>query len=579
MRLRNSRANNGYVGGAKYPLRYTDGYGVLTPNKCHVLETEIQDWNRPSDWIPIPEGSYPDGRFMGLVSIFQGASGNTGATADSNFVALRCVGTGNYIVDWGFTTAANPNGVTTSHTSNTTAFRQYNWADIPASSITADGFKQVLVQAYPVTGTTFTQVNLNLTYSSGGVSIPFTRTTQWIDIAIHGISLTSFIFGGQSFTGNNATRHYAVKRVSIVGPTRISGALGMFSPCMGLERVAGTDWCGPLFTDGRQVFMGAINIRSFPLWKAQNMTNMTGFAADAKGMVKFPAIHTSKVTLFSQLFQESVGVVDAPMPSVAPGGVVHILPMLNTALVTAWDSSFNRQRCIRELPPWSFASATNLASMFSSCGALEGIRYINAPNCTNASNLFNSCFRLTRIDGLTFAATVNCQNLFASCFSLRVAPRIQTPTGGITLSGTDFTGMYSNCTDLVNVPAYSFSAAGAAYNTMFSGCNALTHLPEGFKFPDNMSGLTQASSGPLHNTFSGLTELRRATLVNPRRSFSYSLSTSTFNTLSATELNRIFTNLGGVTSVGTCTINITNNWGAAFCDRTIATAKGWTVTG
>ena len=46
--------------------------------------------------------------------------------------------------------------------------------------------------------------------------------------------------------------------------------------------------------------------------------------------------------------------------------------------------------------------------------------------------------------------------------------------------------------------------------------------------------------------------------------------------LSATALNEIYTNLPTVTSQ---TITVTGNYGAATDDPTIATAKGWTVTG
>jgi hypothetical protein len=45
--------------------------------------------------------------------------------------------------------------------------------------------------------------------------------------------------------------------------------------------------------------------------------------------------------------------------------------------------------------------------------------------------------------------------------------------------------------------------------------------------------------------------------------------------LSATEINNIFTNLG--TAVGTQTITITGNRGATTCTPSIATAKGFTV--
>jgi hypothetical protein len=47
--------------------------------------------------------------------------------------------------------------------------------------------------------------------------------------------------------------------------------------------------------------------------------------------------------------------------------------------------------------------------------------------------------------------------------------------------------------------------------------------------------------------------------------------------LSATALNNIYTALPTITPPQT--ITVTGNWGTALDDPTIATAKGWTVTG
>ena len=52
--------------------------------------------------------------------------------------------------------------------------------------------------------------------------------------------------------------------------------------------------------------------------------------------------------------------------------------------------------------------------------------------------------------------------------------------------------------------------------------------------------------------------------------------TVTNNPLSATELNLLFGDLATKTGQ---TITITGCTGAATCDKTIATNKGWTVTG
>jgi hypothetical protein len=71
--------------------------------------------------------------------------------------------------------------------------------------------------------------------------------------------------------------------------------------------------------------------------------------------------------------------------------------------------------------------------------------------------------------------------------------------------------------------------------------------------------------------FSGCISLARIEASGIR--FSFSVASCK---LSATALNEIYTNLPTVVSQ---TITVTGNYGVASDDPTIATAKGWTVTG
>jgi hypothetical protein len=72
--------------------------------------------------------------------------------------------------------------------------------------------------------------------------------------------------------------------------------------------------------------------------------------------------------------------------------------------------------------------------------------------------------------------------------------------------------------------------------------------------------------------FAGCTSLAKGRLAGTTRSISYANLM-----LSASALNDIYTGLG--TAAGAQTIDVTGNWGTATDDPSIATAKGWTVTG
>ena len=100
------------------------------------------------------------------------------------------------------------------------------------------------------------------------------------------------------------------------------------------------------------------------------------------------------------------------------------------------------------------------------------------------------------------------------------------------------TNMFSNCAILSSVPQFNTTGINGSAGNMFSGCYSLC------------SGRT-----------SGI-----------RYSISYASGK-----LSSSALNDIFSGLG--TGVASPTIIITNNPGAATCDRAIATGKLWTVSG
>ena len=99
--------------------------------------------------------------------------------------------------------------------------------------------------------------------------------------------------------------------------------------------------------------------------------------------------------------------------------------------------------------------------------------------------------------------------------------------------------MFTGCTSLSSVPALNVSAVSSSGNftTMFNDCNSLSRI--------------QAAN------------------------FNYTFSVANCK-LGATELNEIYTNLP--VAVGQ-TITVSNNVGTTGDNPTIATAKGWTVTG
>jgi hypothetical protein len=173
--------------------------------------------------------------------------------------------------------------------------------------------------------------------------------------------------------------------------------------------------------------------------------------------------------------------------------------------------------------------------------------------------------------------------MFSGCQSLPLAPTINGIENVITL-----TNMYASCTILREVPAYNLNKATSTasmflscptlqqapaftntgnittVNAMFSGCATLENIPA-----YNLTGVSSAANATSFVLNCG--NLARSQVSNIRFSHSYINCK-----LSGTQLDEIYTNLPTITAQ---TITVSNNWGTATDTPTIATAKGWTVTG
>lgn len=132
---------------------------------------------------------------------------------------------------------------------------------------------------------------------------------------------------------------------------------------------------------------------------------------------------------------------------------------------------------------------------------------------------------------------------------------------------TNVNGMFDGCSLLESVPLFDTSNV-TNMGTMFRGCSSLVEveLTDCSKVTNalNMFGTT------FRNTQA--TSLERLILPGMTRGFDL-LNTN----MGASALNDLFHSLG--TASGSQTINITGAPGAAECDKSIATTKGWMIAG
>jgi hypothetical protein len=212
--------------------------------------------------------------------------------------------------------------------------------------------------------------------------------------------------------------------------------------------------------------------------------------------------------------------------------------------------------------PATFANAvTTAANAFEGCRSLGDVDLSGwgfDTSLTNTSTMFgnstarNITFAADALDGVT-----NASNMVANsgCYIPYV-----------TLALPAATNISSFCTNNPMITYVEFTELGAitTISAFAQGCASLRHV----KFPASMtwSSLTTTTSA-----FTSCTLLAR--LENCQIPVSFSIASCRFG---AAELDELYTDLPTV--VGQ-TVTVTSNYGAASDDPTIATAKGWTVTG
>ena len=257
--------------------------------------------------------------------------------------------------------------------------------------------------------------------------------------------------------------------------------------------------------------------------------------------------------------------------------------------------------------PTGLTGVTTIANAFQNNYALKSIVFPATMSAlTTMTNAFTGCYSLVSI---TLPTTVGTQvagsftSLFQNCYSLKEVTFPASVGTTINAYGTTFQNCYALKT--VTLPTTQTTALGAALGipNMFNACYMLETINNLDKLGNNATGSTTYLDGT--NTFllaysltsasfstkfsklvmggtdgsankSKLTSLRLLNTGSGQYAGSSPQVDVKYSALDATALNQLFTDLPTVTSK---TINITGCDGAATCTRSIATGKGWTVTG
>ena len=281
--------------------------------------------------------------------------------------------------------------------------------------------------------------------------------------------------------------------------------------------------------------------------------------------------------IVQRIWIKEIGAINAMNTMFQNCNSLQSVPLFNTSSVITMTSMFDNCNSLQIVPLFNTANVTVMQAMFNVCSSLTSLPLFNTTSVNNMSNMFNSCRSLVSVPLFNTANVITMQAMFSGCTSLQSVPLFNTANVTVMLQ------MFIGCTSLQSVPLFN-TANVTNMQQMFSSCIVLKSVPS-FNTA-NVSNMSQmfsstvsiyevefnmASVTTLGLMFQSIGSLQRFIATGLTRGITISN-----NLMSATELNNFFTSLG--TASGAQTIVVTGNPGAATCNVSIATAKGFTVT-
>lgn len=533
--------------------------GLLSQQVIDTTSTDpFVPWSRPADWLTFTDPTVGQEKIVILAAVYEGGG---------NFMAFTISGA--YTVDWG------DGAGTTNVAAGTKTSKQLLWSSYGSGTLTSKGFRQAVITITPQAGQSFTSVDTTVAHSSPPNS---TYSTTWLDFVIAGPNIAAFTLGGNG----PLQSHRMLERARFVGPNMITDFAFKFNGLQSLRTMAAT------------------NGQGYDLWTSSAVTFNAMFTS-CGALEACPAFSSSSlVTATGSMFNAC--------------GALRSVPLFNTSSVTTAASMFAFCSALTALPAFDWSSLVVATSIVSGCSTLSSVPWTVSPVLASSASMFLNCTLLTSVPALDWSKVTTLNGTFSGCWSLTDTSALGHATKGTTSLCTDMASTFNGCRSLVSVAAMDTSGV-TTLNSTFNGCVALTGMPTPSgnywkttactNFIQTWLGCTALRTLPLFDTsnvtnftsclqqcsalvsvaawnvasgtvFTNIvntcSSLQSAPFVGARFSISY-----TGCMLSAAALDAIYTALG--TASGAQTITVTFNYGNVSDTPSIATGKGWTVTG
>ena len=507
-------------------------------------------WVRPTEWLALPNNV--DG--VQKVSIL-----NAVFDTDSEFVAFTCIGA--YTVDWGDGTVEN-------FAENIKAEHKYTYNDVDLNSdtVAAFGYKQCIITITPQAGNNLTIINLNVDHSSIGTSTSYDLTTGFLDMRINSLNCTVLYLGA---VASNFVKHTMLEQC-LIGELADISLDNLFYDCYSLQSVTIKDTSS--VTSFTNMHNNNYSLQKMPTYTFRSagasITNMFYNCYSLRETYPLVVTLSNAYALQSMFYGcKSLTYIDITIVSdinYTLGAVFQSCSSLEdikisftgTGKVTSLSSTFQSTR-IKSSPVIDTSLCTNFSNTFQYCDRLTDLYEYNYTSATTLSQMLDSCYSLKSVPN--FNITASCTNLgylCNNCWSLEKAPTFSNSSGV-----TNIVAMLQYCKSITTIPSYVFGNIAGNFNSAFAYMDSLQVMPN-----ITAGSVYTANSNFIANNYS----LKR--MLMPLR-FTFSVANAK---MSATALNEMYSILPTVTGQ---TVTVTGNYGTTSDDPTIATAKGWTVTG
>jgi hypothetical protein len=383
---------------------------------------------------------------------------------------------------------------------------------------------------------------------------------------------------------------------SIIFPTGFSASSlsSCFSQCTSLTSVTFQSAMSSL-TDMGTIFgtCSLLNSVTLPTSVSASGVNMSSAFNNCVSLTSITIPSNYLITTLSSAFQSCENVTSIVLPNNSQNSCTTITSMVNgcgklksivmptsmTGLTGSNISVFNECKSLESvtLPP-TMNSVTTMADFFRNCSSLKSVTLPTSVSaCTNFSSMFDGCSSIETIvmPATVSASTTTLAGAFQRCFALKT---LTLPTTQMSSVNT-ISGMLSGCGNLTTINNLNRIGSTTATPLVTGNLGQATSSPSYATLITSLSFSCPFSAFSFFGTITIPNKLNSLRLLNtgagqyPAGSPHINIS---YNNLSAAALNQVFTDLPTLSGK---TINITGCTGAATCTRSIATAKGWTVTG